>query len=69
MNHSENPANDGAMLPDTFNSTSSSSLQEYYAKRLENVRRHLPEAGRQLKEIGVVRVEVDYDGCGDPWHI
>jgi len=69
MNHSENPSNDGVTLVDTFNSTSSSSLQEYYAKRLEHVRRNLPEAARQLKEIGVVRVEVDYDGCGDSGQI
>jgi len=69
MNHSENPTNDGAMLPDKFNSTSSPSLQEYYAKRLENVRQQLPEAARQLKGIGVVRVEVDYDGCGDSGQI
>jgi hypothetical protein len=69
MNQSENPTNDGTKPVDTFNSTSSSSLQEYYAKRLENVRQQLPDAARQLKDAGVVRVEVYYDGCGDSGQI
>jgi hypothetical protein len=69
VNQSENPTNDGTKPVDTFNSTSSPSLREYYAKRLEHVRQHLPEAARQLKEIGIVRVEVYYDGCGDSGQI
>ena len=69
MNQSENPTNYDTSPVDTFNSTSSPTLQEYYAKRLDHVRQHLPEAARQLKEIGVVRVEVYYDGCGDSGQI
>jgi hypothetical protein len=69
MNQSENETNDGAQSLDTLNPTSSPSLQEYYAKRLEHVRQQLPEAARQLKNAGVVRVEVYYDGCGDSGQI
>ncbi len=69
MNQSENPTSDGTKPVDTLNSTSSPSLQDYYAKRLENVRQQLPEAARQLKDAGVVRVEVYYDGCGDSGQI
>jgi hypothetical protein len=69
MNESENPANDDTKPVDTFNSTSSPSLQEYYAKRLEHVRQHLPEAAGQLKDAGVARIEVYYDGCGDSGQI
>ena len=46
-------------------STSSDSLALYERERLENVRRHLPEAGRQLQAAGIDRVEILYDGCGD----
>ena len=46
-------------------STSSDSLAQYERERLENVRRHLPEAGRQLQAAGIDRVEILYDGCGD----
>ena len=45
--------------------TSSSSLAQYERERLENVRRHLPQARRQLKDAGVEHVHIDYDGCGD----
>jgi hypothetical protein len=46
-------------------STSSDSLAKYERERLENVRRHLPDARRQLLEAGVHSVAIDYDGCGD----
>ena len=46
-------------------STSSDSLAQYERERLENVRRHLPEAGRQLQAAGIDRVEILYDGFGD----
>ena len=45
--------------------TFSFSLAQYERERLENVRRHLPEARRQLKDAGVEHVHIDYDGCGD----
>ena len=46
-------------------STSSDSLAQYERERLDNVRRHLPEARRQLQEAGIDRVQILYDGCGD----
>ena len=46
-------------------STSSDSLALYERERLENVRRHLPEARRQLQAAGIDRVQILYDGCGD----
>ena len=46
-------------------STSSDSLAQYERERLENVRRHLPEARRQLQAAGIDRVQILYDGCGD----
>ena len=46
-------------------STSSDSLAQYERERLENVRRHLPEAGRQLQAAGIDSVQILYDGCGD----
>jgi hypothetical protein len=49
----------------TMISTSSDALAQYERERLENVRRHLPEARRQLLEAGIQRVEIIYDGCGD----
>ena len=64
MNHSETPI-DGGVQVHALDSTASPSLEEHYHQRLEHVRRHLPEAARGLKGIGVVRVEVCYDGCGD----
>jgi hypothetical protein len=68
MNDSKDPTSRNVPV-DPVNSTTSPSLQEYYQKRLENVRQQLPEAARQLKEIGVVGVEVYYDGCGDSGQI
>ena len=46
-------------------STSSDSLAQYERERLDNVRRHLPEARRQLQAAGIDRVQILYDGCGD----
>ena len=46
-------------------STSSDSLAQYERERLDNVRRHLPEARRQLQAAGIHRVQILYDGCGD----
>ena len=45
--------------------TFSFSLAQYERERLENVRRHLPEARRQLKDAGIDSVHIHYDGCGD----
>jgi hypothetical protein len=49
----------------TLISTSSDALAQYERERLENVRRNLPGARRQLLEAGIRSVQVDYDGCGD----
>ena len=49
----------------TLISTSSDALAQYERERLENVRRNLPGARRQLLEAGIHSVQVDYDGCGD----
>jgi hypothetical protein len=68
MSQSDNPTNDAAQPVDDLSSNSSPALQEYYAKRLEFVRRHLPAAARQLKEVGA-RVEVYYEGSGDSGQI
>ena len=46
-------------------STSSDSLAQYERERLDNVRRQLPEARRQLQAAGIDRVQILYDGCGD----
>ena len=45
--------------------TSSDSLAKYERERLDNVRRQLPEARRQLQAAGVNHVHIEYDGCGD----
>ncbi len=68
MNHSETPIDESVQVQ-ALNPTASPSLEEYYHQRLEHVRQHLPEAARQLKGIGVVRVEIYYDGCGDSGQI
>jgi hypothetical protein len=49
--------------------TSSVSLEQYYRDRLENVRRQLPSASRQLKDAGVTRIHIEYDGSGDSGQI
>ena len=46
-------------------SASSDSLAQYERERLENVRRHLPEARRQLQAAGIESIQILYDGCGD----
>lgn len=43
----------------------SDALVSYRERSLENVRQHLPAVGEWLKSAGVVRIKVDYDGCGD----
>jgi hypothetical protein len=53
----------------TVRPTASFSLERYYREKLENVRQHLPEAARQLKEVGVETVHINYDGCGDSGQI
>ena len=68
MAQSDIPA-DGSLPTAVPNTTSSFSLQCYYREKLENVRQQLPEAARQLKEAGVVSVEIYYDGCGDSGQI
>jgi hypothetical protein len=55
----------GASTNLTLISTSSDALAQYERERLENVRRNLPGARRQLLDAGVQSVEIDYDGCGD----
>jgi hypothetical protein len=68
MNHLDTPTSNSGPVEE-LNSTTSCGLMEYYEKRLEHARQHLPEAARQLKEIGVVSIEVYYDGCGDSGQI
>jgi hypothetical protein len=68
MTQSDQPPDDaaatGAIAP-----TSSFSLVQYYREKLDNLRRQLPEAARQLKEVGVQVVHINYDGCGDSGQI
>ena len=68
MTESENPRSH-TLSSDVPTSTSSFSLEKYYRERLENVRQHLPEAAKQLKDAGVARVDIYYDGCGDSGQI
>lgn len=68
MTHSDTPSNDTTPT-DTAIPTSSFSLTRYYQEKLENARRGLPEAARQLKDAGVEVVQIDYDGCGDSGQI
>lgn len=49
--------------------TRSAALETYMAERLENIRRRLPAAARELKAAGVTFVHVNYDGCGDSGQI
>jgi hypothetical protein len=68
MTQSDKPANEPA--PDRSpEPTSSFSLTKYYLDKLENARKHLPEAARRLKAAGVRSVHIDYDGCGDSGQI
>src|SRR5213595_1869837 len=64
MTQSDNSSKDTAANP-----TSSFSLEQYYREKLANVRQQLPEVARQLKDAGVVRVHIQYDGCGDSGQI
>jgi hypothetical protein len=60
---------DGPAANTIVSPTSSSWLAQYESERLANVRRHLPNAQRQLKEAGVESVHINYDGCGDSGQI
>ncbi len=68
MTQSEKRAGGTAAVP-AQNPTSSFSLDRYYEESLENIRRHLPEAARELKGAGVASVHIEYDGCGDSGQI
>ena len=68
MTQSDQPSEDAAFR-DVPTPTSSYALRDYYQEKLENFRRELPEAARQLKEAGVHGVQITYDGCGDSGQI
>src|SRR5207302_9878082 len=68
MTQSDNSSNDTAAVA-ASSPTSSFSLEQYYREKLANVRQQLPEVARQLKDAGVVRVQFQYDGCGDSGQI
>ena len=68
MTQSDNPRDEAARAME-FVATYSASLERYHREKLENVRKNLPEAARQLKNCGVVRVDIQYDGCGDSGQI
>jgi hypothetical protein len=68
MTQSNEPSGDTAPAGGV-NPTTSSSLHGYFEERLDNVRRTLPEAARQLKAAGVATVQINYDGCGDSGQI
>ena len=68
MTQSDNSSNDTAAVA-ASNPTSSFSLEQYYREKLANVRQQLPEVARQLKDAGAVRVQIQYDGCGDSGQI
>lgn len=68
MTHSDQPSGDSAAA-DVVTPISSFSLDQYYREKLDNFRRELPEAARQLKGAGVQVVHINYDGCGDSGQI
>jgi len=68
MTRSTEPNSDTSALADSL-PTSSFSLEQYYRERLENMRRQLPVARLQLKDVDVARVSIEYDGCGDSGQI
>jgi len=68
MTQSDQPPRDAAPT-DVAVPTNSFSLDQYYREKLDNFRRELPEAARQLKEAGVQVVRINYDGCGDSGQI
>lgn len=49
--------------------TDSPSLSEYRLRSLDSVRERLPQVARELAAIGVARVLLSYDGCGDDGQI
>ena len=68
MTQSDNPST--IARPDGItNATSSSSLLRYYEERLAKVRKDLPVIAAELKDAGVARVDIVYDGCGDSGQI
>jgi sugar (pentulose or hexulose) kinase len=68
MTQSDQPSGDSAAT-DVATPTNSFSLDQYYREKLDNFRRELPEATRQLKEAGIQVVHINYDGCGDSGQI
>jgi hypothetical protein len=68
MTHSDKPLSDTSPA-DATTPTNSFSVAQYYREELENARRGLPEAARQLKEAGVAIVHIEYDGVGDSGQI
>jgi hypothetical protein len=68
MTQSNQPS-DGSAAAGVTTPTNSFSLDQYYREKLDNFRRELPEAARQLKEAGVEVVHINYDGCGDSGQI
>jgi hypothetical protein len=68
MTQSDQPSGDSTAAGVTTQ-TNSFSLDQYYPEKLDNFRRELPEAARQLKEAGVEVVHINYDGCGDSGQI
>jgi len=49
--------------------SSSDPLQRYYQQGLDNVRQQLPLLAKELSAVGIVCVEVNYDGVGDSGQI
>lgn len=49
--------------------TSSDVLQSYYDDKLANVRQQFPRLAQQLRAVGIICVEVHYDGVGDSGQI
>jgi hypothetical protein len=68
MTQSNPPSRSTAQVA-VLNPTSSPALEKYYDETLENIRKLLPDAARQLKGAGVVRVDIEYDGSGDSGQI
>jgi hypothetical protein len=65
----QDPQSNGADGSSTPAPTASFSLQRYYDDKAAHVRRRLPELAQQLRAIGIVCVEVHYDGVGDSGQI
>jgi len=58
----------GAAESPVIEVTTSPALAAYLRDSLDRVRR-LPDLARELKEAGIARVSVDYDGAGDDGQI